>query len=218
MQLLTVSNFKTLKGASRGYLTAIIHLAPAEVSGHNVCPYSTPGCRAACLNTAGRGTYDNVQQARIRRTKLFFDNPEAFYHIASEEIYTLQRKAEREGAKLAIRPNGTSDIPKLAHTLASRFPEVQFYDYTKIPEPWKRERPNYHLTFSQSEANLDACKDALAHGVNVATVFKVAPTIWFNHGVVSGDEDDLRFIDVRPCVISLTPKGRAKKDTTGFVR
>ena len=55
MKLLSVGNPKTLKGESVGYLTFILHLAPASLSGYNTCPKATEGCKAACLNTAGRG-------------------------------------------------------------------------------------------------------------------------------------------------------------------
>ena len=48
MNLLSVGNPKTLKGMKQGYNTYILHLAPASLSGHNVCPKATPGCIAAC--------------------------------------------------------------------------------------------------------------------------------------------------------------------------
>ena len=38
---------------SRQY-TAILYLAPAKLSGYNVCRFSTPECRMGCLNTSGR--------------------------------------------------------------------------------------------------------------------------------------------------------------------
>jgi hypothetical protein len=48
------ANPKTIKGQKQGYMTAVLYLAPANLSGWEVCPMSTKGCRAACLNTAGR--------------------------------------------------------------------------------------------------------------------------------------------------------------------
>lgn len=69
MKLLTLGNQKTLKGEGRGYLTGVLHLAPFNLSGVNVCPMAElAGCYEACLNTAGRGgiarggmvTYDTL--------------------------------------------------------------------------------------------------------------------------------------------------------------
>ena len=55
MKLLSTGNPKTLKGLSQGFNTYILHLAPASESGYNVCAKATIGCKAGCLNKAGRG-------------------------------------------------------------------------------------------------------------------------------------------------------------------
>ena len=80
MKLLSTGNPKVLKGESQGYMTFILHLAPASVSGYNTCPKATKGCSAACLNTAGRGgmfkkgeNTNVIQKARIRKTHMFFE-------------------------------------------------------------------------------------------------------------------------------------------------
>ena len=76
MKLLTTGNAKTVKGRKKGYQTYILHLAPADLSGViNTCPKATNGCKAACLNLAGRGGMfkdggtNTIQQARIRKTR-----------------------------------------------------------------------------------------------------------------------------------------------------
>jgi hypothetical protein len=133
------------------------------------------------------------------------------------------RKAKKLKLKLAIRLNGTSDLPWLGKLFSTEFPEVQFYDYSKLPKVWQRVRPNYHLTFSHSELNHDECERALGHGVNVAVVFDTArgealPETWMGRPVVDGDEHDLRFLDgYQSAIIGLRAKGPAKKDCTGFV-
>ena len=77
--LFTVSNdAKTVKGEKHGWLTAVLYLAPADLSGVNVCPKSTPECRALCLNTAGRGAFNMVQAARLRRTHEYLQDKSAF--------------------------------------------------------------------------------------------------------------------------------------------
>jgi hypothetical protein len=227
MKLLTVSaDAKTVKGEKRGYLTGILYLAPADESGvMNTCPMATAGCKAACLFTAGRAAiFPKVNQARIRKTHEYHNDPVAFKEQLKRDISALVRKAKRENMIPAVRVNGTSDLPKLALEMAAAFSDVQFYDYTKIPRPWQRMTANYHLTFSLSELNKADAVEALSHGVNVAVVFdnrkgEPLPATWEGFNVVSGDESDLRFLDKgKGVVIGLYAKGRAKKDTSGFVQ
>jgi hypothetical protein len=229
--LVTEANHKTKKGEAHGYLTGIVHLAPAESAGAgNVCPYSTPQCRKLCLNTSGMGNMPTHQDARKKRTQLYFSDQEKFIDSLRYDIERILRKAKRTGMKPAFRINGTSDIPKLAQMMAKEYPEVQFYDYTKIPRPWQRQLPNYHLTFSRSENNDHHAKEALANGVNVAVVFSAKkgeplPTTWWGYPVIDGDLHDLRFLDSRendgkPVIVGLRGKGRARKkqeQSDGFV-
>lgn len=228
--LFTIGNPKTAKGEARGYLTAVLHLAPHEAAGvGNMCPKATPGCIATCLNTAGRGgifkagaTTNAVQEARKRRTRQYMADRMAFEDALALDIERLRAKARRMRLTLAIRVNGTSDQPALAMRLAGRFEDIQFYDYTKIPEPWKRQRPNYHLTFSMSENNRGEVCDALSHGINIAVVFSTRrgqplPKEYAGHRVIDGDAHDLRFLDERGVIVGLRAKGRARRDTTGFV-
>lgn len=223
-KMLSVSNdAKTVKGEKKGYLTGILYLAPAETSGVNVCPFSTEGCRKACLFTAGRGRFNAVQEARISKTKFMLENPTAFYDSVVYDIQALVDKAKKLGMKPCVRLNGTSDLPKLAKWFAPLFPKVQFYDYTKIPEPWKRTMPNYHLTFSLSESNYKEAVESYWHSVNVAVVFDTKrvqplPKLWKHCRVVDGDLSDLRFKDPKGVIVGLRAKGKAKQDTSGFVQ
>jgi hypothetical protein len=216
---------KTIKGSKKGYLTGIMYLAPHKLSRLiNTCTYASPGCIKSCLNLAGLGgVYNSIQLARIAKTRFMVDNYNAFLSSLAYDIETLRLKARARRLKPAVRINGTSDIPKIARAMAVKFKDVQFYDYTKIPAPWKRTLPNYSLTFSHSEVNQQDCIDALNHGVNVAVVFGVKkteslPETWHGFKVLNGDESDLRFKDKgKGVVIGLYAKGPAKKDCSGFV-
>jgi len=228
MKLLTVENAKTIKGESLGYLTGILYLAPANESGIvDTCPMSTAGCRADCLYTAGRADiFPAIIAARIRKTKWYATNRETFIEQLRADINALIKRAKRARLTPAVRINGTSDLPQLSRQMAREFPNVQFYDYTKIPRPWDRITANYHLTFSLSESNRAAAIDVLNSGMNVAAVFNVKrghelPATWEGFPVVDGDVHDLRFLDAHRTglVIGLRAKGRARKDTTsGFVQ
>ena len=214
---------KTVKGTKKGYLTAILYLAPSDMSGvANVCPKATKGCKASCLGKyAGRVTFTpNIWKARVEKTRFMVENREAFLASLRYDIESLIIKAKKRGLTPAVRLNGCSDLPQLAVMMAREFSTVQFYDYTKIPRPWSRMLNNYSVTFSHSEENLSDCLSALAHGVNVAVVFESAksiPQTWQGHPVVNGDESDLRFLDARGVVVGLYAKGRAKQDCSGFV-
>lgn len=222
MKLLSTSNTKIVKGEKVGYYTAILHLAPWKLSGYNVCPKASAGCAAACLNTAGRGQMSSVQEARIKKTKFFFEERAEFMRILERDIYLHIKASERKGLVPIIRLNGTSDIPwermviRDDKCIMELFPQIQFYDYTK--RTGRRVPPNYHLTFSLAEDNEAEALSELKRGVNVAAVFKELPDNFWGHPVINGDETDLRFLDPKPCVVGLKAKGKAKKDTTGFVR
>ena len=240
MILLSTGNPKTLKGMSQGYMTYILHLAPATLSGHNTCPKATAGCAAACLNTAGRGgmfkkgeTTNAIQQARIRKTKLFFADRDAFMAALVKDITLAIKQSEKAGLIPAIRLNGTSDLSfeKYGFTEAgvfyqnimARFPTVQFYDYTKVLGRKVAGITNYHLTFSNADGNQADVAKAIASGYNIATVFGLKktepmPATYMDLPVFNGDESDLRFLDPKGVVVGLYAKGKAKKDTTGFVK
>jgi hypothetical protein len=239
--LLTVGHdAKTIKGEKKGYLTGILYLAPASLGGPNLCAYSTPGCRAGCLYTAGRGIMAPVQAARLRRTTLFHADRDAFMAMLVTDIQALIRAAKRRGMKPAVRLNGTSDLPweniRLDHegrrvpSLIEMFPRVQFYDYTKNPVRAAagigragRLPRNYSLTFSRSETeeNERAVLALLHNGANVAVVFptkEAFPATWHGYKVFDGDRSDLRFLDPPGShVIGLRAKGKARQDTSGFV-
>jgi hypothetical protein len=238
---------KTDKGRARGYSTAIMYFAPADLSGYDVCQYRSAGCSAACLNTAGHGGVgldaaglNPVQRARIARTRLFFLNRFLFNELLVREIRKHVRKAQSKGMIPCVRLNGTSDLPweKLrlndGRTVLETFPDVQFYDYTKhtrraLANATGAQPVNYHLTFSRSEVNTDDCLNVLAAGGNVATVLKFcackrtckhetpAGLEYFGRPVVSGDHDDLRFLDPAGVVIGLKAKGLGRTDNSGFV-
>ena len=240
-------NAKTVKGQKKGYMTAILYLAPYKLSGYNVCPMAElAGCIGDCLNTAGRGgmaradaeTVDveghivklnSIQKARIRKTKQFMEDRETFMCVLACEIIAAQKKATKRDLELVVRLNGTSDIRwetvkfgPLNATIFEHFPDVQFYDYTKIANR-KNIPANYHLTFSVSARKefypiWDAAQAHYKRGMNYAVVFrgKTLPAVYQGYRVINGDESDLRFLDEKGVVVGLKAKGNAKKSNSGF--
>ena len=108
--LLTSGNQKILKGEKLGYITKGIHLAPANLSGYEVCQWRSKGCTASCLNTAGRAQMNSIQVSRVNKTKLFFEKKMEFLEKLSKEISSSIKSAQKKSMKAVFRPNLTSDI------------------------------------------------------------------------------------------------------------
>lgn len=241
MGLLAVNtDAKTSKGQKLGYFTGIMYLSPHKMANGkvNVCGDATKGCIKVCLNEAGRGAFSNVQDARIKKTLEFLENPKEFMVKIYKEIVKLQKKY---GNSLVIRLNGTSDLPfenikvvledRYYSNIFEAFPNVQFYDYTKNPRRALTNKiGNYYLTFSRAETklNIEYSRNVLNEGKNVAMVFskelhekivKMGKIVYNNRevNVIDGDETDLRFLDMPNSIVALKAKGKASKDTSGFV-
>ena len=240
MNLLTVGNPKVLKGMKQGYMTYILHLAPADLSGYEVCPKRTNGCTSACLNLAGRGgmfkkgeSTNVIQQARIRKTKLFFEDRITFMNLLVKDIELAIKQSIKNDLIPVFRLNGTSDLSWEKYevlrngqsytNIFEAFSQFQFYDYTKILGRKISLNDNYDLTFSAADGNDTDVQKAKLQGYNIATVFGVKkteplPKTYFSRKVINGDDSDLRFLDPRGVVVGLYAKGKAKKDTSGFVK
>jgi hypothetical protein len=236
MKLLSTGNPKILKGVKQGFMTYILHLAPSTLSGYNTCAKATKGCIAACLNVAGRGgmfkkgeTTNVIQEARKRKTKLFFENRSEFMAQLIKDIKLGIKQSEKNGLIPVFRLNGTSDIAWEKYEAADGknifqlFPEVTFYDYTKILNRKINAIENYSLTFSAADGNDSDVKKAIDQGYNIAVVFGVKkteklPETYLGHEVFNGDDSDLRFLDPKNVIVGLYAKGKAKKDTSGFVK
>ena len=217
------SQTKMAKGEKFGYKPAILHLAPYNLSGKNVCPKATTGaggCAAPCLNTSGRGQMGSVQRARINKTNYFWTNKNGFLWELSTEIEQLKKRAASQGYKFAVRLNGTSDLPWFkfkvdgGSSLMDLHKDVQFYDYTKVLNYLDHGKKNYHVTFSDSGKNEADQIAAMEKGSNVAVVFKdLLPKRWMSRKVIDGDKHDLRFKDPRGVIVGLVAKGLGKKVT-----
>lgn len=255
LALLTVDNPKIAKGTSRGILTGVLHLLPAgeyarvaAIVGDvvatltNTCPFAG-GCKATCLNTAGRGgipqaSYsgrpfaNNVQHGRYKRTRMLDTDPARFVATLIRDIRTLAEYARANGYDVAIRLDGTSDL-----ALDLRYPDLAAairdvgairYDYTKdatraLASANGETRTRYVYSLDKGAAREAAARRVLGAGGNVAVVFRVKrgrplPAVWNGYPVVDGDVTDLRHLDPAGVIVGLRAKGHALTDTSGFVR
>jgi hypothetical protein len=182
------------------------------------------GCAAPCLRWAGRGQMSSVQRGRERKTMFYLSDRINFMSTLVTDITVFRRRQIKNSVQPCVRLNGTSDIQYEKTGIMEQFPDVQFYDYTKIVKRAYAKLPdNYHLTLSYSEADMDYADSVhqavLDTGVNMAVVFRDRlPATFRGLRVIDGDKDDLRFLDPKGVVVGLVAKGKkAKQDKSGFV-
>ena len=210
------------------YFSRILYLAPDDLADgkRTVCPYAKIAkCNEACLNTAGLGgVYSSIQKSRIRKTLMFLNETEKFFDLLIKDIDKFVKECDKLGKKPALRLNGTSDIQwetievEGFKNIFEMYPNIQFYDYTKIPTRKVSHIANYHLTWSYSQANDKYASLFEKVPYNKAVVFMDAlPSMFKGLKVIDGDKHDMRFLDKTNSVVGLLAKGKAKQDDTGFV-
>ena len=196
------SSQKVEKGKKENFQTLILYLSAGKNAGKDVCSFASTGCRLACLVGSGHSLIEKragkhvIDVSRIVKTWLTVYRKEIASDVLKHEIRLASARAERKGHKFAVRLNGTSDLD--FYEIYQSFPQVQFYDYTKNPE--RVPLPNYHLTFSYSQANkarLKHYKQAQARGQAIAfpvrsDEFEQACNLV---DCFSMDTTDLRFLD-----------------------
>jgi hypothetical protein len=218
------SNPKTKKSNKEQdkYLTFILHLRPINTK---ICPFQEVAkCKEACLNTAGLGgVYPSIQKARQRKTDLFLNDRDEFMRQLFDDLTKIEKYCTNKGKIAAVRLNGTSDIQweiiKVnGLNVFDTFPNITYYDYTKIPNRKVSHIKNYSLTWSYSEANKKYSNYFDTVPNNSAVVFRdKLPERFKGKKVINGDLTDLRFLDPKNVVVGLKAKGKAKKDFSGFV-
>tara|TARA_R110002126_G_scaffold285056_2_gene435149 strand:+ start:67 stop:789 length:723 start_codon:yes stop_codon:yes gene_type:complete len=232
-RIFSLDNPKAAKAQAFGWLNAIHYMAPHKLAGvGNLCGDASDGCIEICLGAHSGAAiyYPSVIQSRIAKARRFMKERAAYMRDMTSAINAAFRKAQRDGLKLCVRPNGSTDLAWEGLkggdglSLVAAFPSIQFTDYTKsfkraLAHAQGKFPANYHLTFSHSEANAAQCMQILAAGGNVAVVFADGlPQTWNGYTVINGDLHDLRHLDPKGVVVGLTPKGpKAKRDQTGFV-
>jgi hypothetical protein len=206
---------KILKGEKYNTMTYILYLAPHKSSGYNVCAGATAECINACLNESGHNKIDSrgiINNARLKKTTLFFEDRNFFCGWLFAEITTAQKKAAKLGYDFSVRINGTSDINlKLFNfdgiNILDKFNDVQFYDYTKIANRFEqfKDVANYDLTYSFSGHNWDVCQDIMTNQLGrVAMVFEgKLPSTFDGFEVIDADAYDMRYKDAKGVICGL---------------
>ena len=237
-RIFSFDSAKAIKAQSFGWLNAIHYMAPASLSGFNLCPKASEACKALCLGwqsgQAGMVAKDDdmnsVRLSRLAKAKRFMKERKAYMVDVVRSIELGIKKANKLGMKLCVRMNGSTDIAwegiaceragVTYRNLMLAFPDIQFVDYTKIASRLERKLPdNYYLILSRHEANDSDVVRIVSSGLgNAAVVFASVPETWQGLTVIDGDKHDLRHLDPTGVIVGLTPKGsKAKRDVSGFV-
>lgn len=213
---------KHVKAYNYNEMTYSLYLAPAKMSGYEVCPMRTDECTLLCLNESGMNRMnmndEMINNGRIKKTKLFFEEREFFMSWMIDEITAAKKKSEKLGYNFSVRLNNTSDIsPESFYkdvngkkmNILQLFNDVTFYDYTKVTKRYEllKKYPNYDLTYSYSGKNFTNCITMLNNGVRVAVVFKnKLPSTFWGRKVIDGDLYDMRYKDESDIIIGLKYK------------
>jgi hypothetical protein len=211
----------------RGIEAAGLALAPSfEMSGFNTCPNSA-SCKDECLGKTS-GNYFKVGGGKdlsafkgprlnsLNKTLGFLNEPEAFAVRLYDEIAAKRAEAANNGNHLGVRLNVLSDInPRVYQSIIKAFPDVTFYDYTKMA--YKPVAENHHYTYSSTGAsqegvdnpntNWPRMRRALDGGENVAMAFTDKEHLPLTvrdaetgktYRVINGDTHDFRPLDRVP--------------------
>jgi len=172
------SNTKLRKSQGAGYRLVSLSLAPADISGKNLCPSSTAGCRAACVgaHTGLVVLFKSIMESRVKRSQFWNEHPEQFLRQLRDELRHEQAIAERHNEQLIARLNTFSDIiwEHDRYHIPQDFPEVLLYDYTKITSRLLSGKlpTNYVLCASWSEnpRHQKSCIEILENGRGTVAV------------------------------------------------
>jgi len=200
----------------------------------NVCRWSTPGCRAACLGNSGHLGIQggSASRAMLARYVMLCVWPDDFWLLVDHEISRHKRRVARCGKILVARVNGTSDlmVPEEARvdgeSILDRHPDVRFQDYTKRPikwSGWSKWYPNYYLVRSITERDGPNPE----HDGNYVVPVDLPrgaplPKRYMGRPVIDGDVHDLRCADRQgQYAVLVRVKERTdgeRPDTRGFIR
>lgn len=168
-----------------GWIMRGLAIAPADVGGREACTWRSRGCTKACNGLfSGGNNMPNTRRAMIERKIFFFERREEFKAQLVEELHGLNRKADREGFRVAVRLNVSSDIvwERIWRELFDLFPGILFYDYTKASLRHRPELPrNYALSHSVCEnSRYSDIREALESGRNIVAAFN-SSYVWGKH-------------------------------------
>ena len=186
------SNSKLKKGITETMSVAIMHLLPHDLA-------------------------DTLMERSIKRTLCPFA-------IMGDCWRPCLNTAGRGGIITKGDTTNTIELARLRRTLfyldnRQEFLEKLYNEVQKFVTKCEKNniKPCIRLN-GTSDKYANYWREALAKGMNIAVVFrKDLPKSYKNMPVINGDKTDMRFKDPVGVIVGLKAKGKARKDTSGFV-
>jgi hypothetical protein len=121
----------------------------------NTCP-GAGECKIYCYaKKGGYVQWVNTNLSQTQKMNFLLNDPKGFEEAVSSEIESHHNKHSKNGKKVVIRWHDSGDFfspeyLQMAFRIARRFPEVDFYAYTKMADVVASEKPdNFNINFSQ---------------------------------------------------------------------
>jgi len=179
----------------------------------NLCPMQVvAGCKEPCLEASGRGGFDSVKAARQAKTDYYMQDRVGFIAQLKQELVNFEKLCAKNGVVPYVRLNVISDVQwELATNgaIPQAFPNINFFDYTKVAKRLAKLPRNYKLMFSYSKAPAyqKQVQLALKTDVPMSVVFYgPMPTTFMGKVVVNGDNSDIENLKHKGKIIGLKYK------------
>ena len=178
-----------------------------------LCPMRhVAGCAEPCLVSSGRGVFDNVASARQAKTDWFMADKVGFIAQLTKELTNFEKLCSKNGVVPYVRLNVISDIQwelRANGSIPQAFPNINFFDYTKIAKRLTKLPANYELMFSYSNATAYKVQVAMALKTNVpmsVVGLGTMPDTFMGKPCVSGDNSDIENLKQRGHIVWLKYK------------
>ena len=178
-----------------------------------ICPMRyIAACVKECLISSGRGVFDNVIEGRKAKTDFYMNDRAGFIDQLKRELTNFEKLCNKTGVVPYVRLNVISDIQwelKANGSIPQSFPNINFFDYSKIAKRLGKTPKNYQLMFSYSQAPeyQNQVKTALKTDVPISVVFYgPMPDVFLGKKVINGDNSDIENLKHKNCIIGLKYK------------
>ena len=220
MQLLDTSNsntkIKKTQNATDKARLASLSLHPTNTL---ICPMQDIAeCKAPCLKDSGMAkVFKSVNKSRINKTNFYLNDKENFIIQLKRELRNFEKLCKKQNVKPYVRLNTISDIAwelKTNGSIPQSFPNITFYDYTKIAKRLDKTPNNYKLMFSYSNAAAyqSSVRKALKTSVPMSVVFYgPIPSHYMGKKVVDGDASDIDNLRHKNKILGLKYKSVGKE-------
>jgi len=179
-----------------------------------ICPYQNIAqCKAPCLSDSGFAkVYKSVNQARKAKTDFYLNDRENFIIQLKNELTNFEKLCKKQQVIPYVRLNVITDIQwelKANGCIPQSFPNINFFDYTKIAKRLGKTPDNYELMFSYSNAPAyqQSVRKALKTDVPISVVFfGNMPNRFMGKEVINGDESDIVNLSHKNKIVGLKYK------------